>query len=183
MAIAMMLCAVLLNFIGSWFGAEESVLRLGRSLLWETRRAEALRERAKAVSESTQIKREILDRLLARRLHMSEAIERFQRANEIIENDHLYSLPTFRTPTDREGVGRQVLAWVNGEVASWPEDRDKSIVEALEAEYRELFEGPDSQQREGRNREPNEAQKPASVRGADRHRALRAHSSPPRGLW
>lgn len=139
MAMALMLSAALFSMAGSWFGEKANLLRLGREVLFEMRRSQALSERSEIVFNSMVMKRDIIVRLLAGRLNLREAICQFQEANERIENADLHLVPEFHKPTDPQGVGRQVLAWVRSEVTTWPPDRDKRIVQSMEKEFHELF--------------------------------------------
>jgi hypothetical protein len=163
---ALMLCTLFVSLAGSWFDAETSVLQLTRSLLFETRRAQALRGRAETVSESMEVKKEIIDRMVAGRLHLREAIVQFQQANEIIENVDLYLVPEFRKPNDTEAVGRQVLAWLSNEIAAQPTNKNERVVPAMEKEFQELFGVSYSRRSEGPSGEPSDAQGIVSARGS-----------------
>ncbi|HTU90766.1 MAG TPA: hypothetical protein VMF69_11875 [Gemmataceae bacterium] len=138
-AATLALCAVVFNFAASWFGAETSVLRLGRLLVFESRRSQALNARSDMVARSLEIKRGIIGRLVSGSLNMHQAIEQFQKANEVIENGDLDLIARYRLPADLEGVGRQVLAWVYNEVFSWPPEKAKSRYADLKCEFEKLF--------------------------------------------
>lgn len=166
-ATALMLSTVLLTFAGSWFGHKGSALRLCRSLLFETRRSQALSEKSEIVSESMHIKRAIILQLLAGRMDLRAAIAQFEEANDRIENDNLHLVAEYRKPTDREGTGRQVLAWAQIEVDSWPADKDKRILQTVEREFQKLFDSSDRQASQNRSREPSESQEAGPIRGAD----------------
>lgn len=143
-AAAVLLSAVLFHFAVSCFDGETSVLRLGRLLLHETRRSQAMDARAESVLRSMDLKRDIIAQLIAGRLQLREAIDQFHKANEMIENDNTNLMARYELPTDLEGVGRQVLAWANREVYSLPSDKAQRRVAELENEYQKLFGRPSS---------------------------------------
>ncbi len=166
-ATALVLSTVLLSFASSWFGDKGSALRLCRSLLFETRRSQALSEQAEIVSDSMHIKRTIILQLLAGRMDLREAIARFQEANERIGNENLHLVAEYRKPTDLEGTGRQVLAWAEIEVASWPAEKDKRILQTVEKDFQKMFGTPQRPVSENRSREPSASPEVGSIRGAD----------------
>src|SRR5579885_2001919 len=108
-AAAVLLSAVLYYIADLWFGENESVLEAGRQIVHEARRKEALLARKDMISRCLSAKRDIIDQLIAGHLHLHQAITQFQQANELVENDDLAFVPAYQTPTDPEGVGRQVL--------------------------------------------------------------------------
>lgn len=142
-AAALLLSALLIHSAVSWSGDRTGVLRLGRLLVFETRRSQALDERAEMVTRSMDVKRGIIDQLLAGRLPLREAIDQFGKANEMIENDTRL-VATYQLPADREGVGRQVLAWACHTIDSWPYDKAQRRLAELESEYQKLFGRPSS---------------------------------------
>jgi hypothetical protein len=143
-AAAVLLSAVLFNFAVSCFDGETSVLRLGRLLVLESRRSEAMDARAETVLRSMDIKRDIIFQLLAGRLQLREAIAEFHKANEMIENDHTNLMATYQLPSDREGVGQQVLAWACRAVDALPSDKGQRRLAELEYQYQKLFGRPSS---------------------------------------
>jgi hypothetical protein len=141
-ATAMVMSAVLFYFADAWLGEETTVVEVGRKLVFEASRNQALRARAEMVTHSLAIKRDIIAQVMAGRLHLREAIDLFHKANDMIENVHLELVPVYRLPTDSEGVGLQVLAWVRNEVASWPPEKAQPLLANLETEFRTLFGHP-----------------------------------------
>jgi hypothetical protein len=134
----------LFSFASSWFGEQSNPLQLSRCLVFETRRKAALRHRAENVAQVMEIKQGITAELVAGHLHLREAIVQFQKANQLIENEDRDMVAEYRTPTDPEGVARQVLAWVDNEVAVWPPDKAQRTVAPLEKQFQEMFPCPSS---------------------------------------
>lgn len=143
-AAAMLLSAVLINFAVSCFDGETSVLRLGRLLVHEARRSQAMDARAETVLRSMDIKRDIIAQLIAGRLQLREAIDQFHKANEMIENNNRNLMAKYELPTDLEGVGRQVLAWAQRTADALPLDKGQRRLAELENEYQKLFGRPSS---------------------------------------
>jgi hypothetical protein len=114
-------------------------LQLGRCLLFETRRSQALQHRFEMVADSWEAKHDIIVEVVAGRLHLREAIVQFQKANDLVENADRDLAPAYLTPSDPESVGRQVLVWVRNEVAAWPPSEAERIRADMEREFQELF--------------------------------------------
>ncbi len=140
-ATAIVLSAILFYFADTWFGENESVIRAGHQLLFEARRTEVLRVRAQMMAHSVSAKSDVIDQLIAGRLNLRQAIVQFRNANELVENIDLEILPPYQTPTDPEGVGRQVVVWTRNAVASLPREKAQRRLAELEREYRTLFHG------------------------------------------
>jgi hypothetical protein len=136
---AMLLSALVCHVADSWFGDNSNVLGVCRQIVLEAQRAQALQVRAELVARSRSAKHDILDQLLAGRMSFRQAVVQFRRANELVGNVALVPLPMYQTPTDPQGVGRQVLIWVRGSVASWPSDKAQRLVADLEHEYQTLL--------------------------------------------
>jgi hypothetical protein len=85
--------------------------------LFEFRRSEALTQRTEEVAQSIEIKRAVIDDLIADRVTLREATEQFRSANELIENDSEGMVATYRGPRTEKGLWRQVLAWVEMELS------------------------------------------------------------------
>lgn len=143
-AAAVLLSVVLFNFAVSWFDGETSVLRLGRLLVLETRRSQAMDTRAETVLRSMEIKGGIIAQLIDGRLQLREAIDRFHKANDMIENDNTNLIARYELPTDLEGVGRQVLVWAYQAAYSLPPDKAQRRLAELENQYEKLFGRPSS---------------------------------------
>jgi hypothetical protein len=140
-AAAMLLSAVLFHFADAWFGQDTSVLGASRQIVYEVRRSQALRARAEMVSRSLDIKRDIIARLLDGRLSFRQAIVQFQKANELVEKVDLDLIAVYRSPTNSEGVARQVFLWARNAVSAWPADKSQRLLAGFESEFRALFSG------------------------------------------
>lgn len=145
-AAALLLFAVLSHVADSWFGENTSVVGAGRQLMLEARRTEALQTREEMVVRSLSAKREIINQLLAGRLHLHQAILQFQRANELVENIDMDLIAAYRTPSDPPGLGGQVLVWARNSIASPPSDKIERRLADLECEYQTLFDGAKSEE-------------------------------------
>lgn len=143
-AAAVLLSAVLFNFAVSWFDGETSVLRLGRLLVFEARRSQAMDTRAETVLRSMDIKRGVIAHLIDGHMQLREAIDQFHKANDMIENNNTNLMARYELPTDLEGVGRQVLVWANRAADVLPPDRGQRRVAELEYQYQTLFGRPSS---------------------------------------
>jgi hypothetical protein len=140
-ATALLLSAVLFHLTDAWFGENTSVLWAGRQLVWETRRSQALQARADMIARSLNLKQNIIAQLVSGQMRLRQAIVRFQRANEMIESHDLDLIPVYRTPTDAEGVARQVFIWACNAVSSWPPEKSQCLLASLENEFHTLFGG------------------------------------------
>jgi hypothetical protein len=140
-AIALLLALCL--FAGPWMGERASGLQLGRWIVFESRRSEALRHRAEAVAQGAEIKKAIISDLLADRLTLREAAAQFREANQLVESGIPDMVADYRTPTSEQGLCRQVLAWVRAEVQKLPPDRAQRILASLETEFESLFGHPE----------------------------------------
>ncbi|HEY7326530.1 MAG TPA: hypothetical protein VH592_02745 [Gemmataceae bacterium] len=140
-AAAMVLSAVLFHFADAWSGEDTSILSAGRQILLETRRADALRSRTEMVVRSLDIKRGIIAELVGGRLSYRQAIIQFQKANELVVNVDLELIPAYRSPSDPEGVGRQVFIWARNTIATWPSDKSQRLLAGFESEFHTMFRG------------------------------------------
>jgi hypothetical protein len=140
-AAAVLLSAGVFHVVHSWFGDNSSVVGAFRLLVHETRRTESLRARREIVTRSLEIKRDITAQLISGRLSYREAIIQFQRANELVVNDDLDLIAAYRTPTEPQGVGRQVFLWARNMVALQPSDKAKRLLSDFESEYQKMFGG------------------------------------------
>lgn len=138
-AAAVVLSAILFHFADSWFSERTSALAVGRRIMFEMHRSQALQERAKRVARSISIKHETIVQLVGGRLCFHQAIVQFQKANDIIENVDLDLIPAYCKPTDPEGVGRQVYDWAYYAVATWPPNKTQRFLAGLENEFQHLF--------------------------------------------
>lgn len=138
-AAAILLSTVLSYIADTWFGDNESVAGVGHQIVHEACRSQALRERSEMVARSMSAKCDIIDRLLAGRMRLQEAIVQFHEANQLIPNVDRDLIPPYRRPGDPEGVARQVLRWARNGVAAWPSDKAHRLLVALDSDYQTLF--------------------------------------------
>ncbi len=88
----------------------ESV-NLARSFLTEFRRSEALEVRGIEIAQSMQVKKAIVEDLIADRLSLREAEERFLDSDSMVEADQNGLVPRYRSPESEQDLCRQVVAW------------------------------------------------------------------------
>jgi hypothetical protein len=136
-AVAVVLFVGLFSLIGLRFGNQSDLSQL----LFESRRAEALRLRNEMVTHNLEVKRVIVADIVAGRLTLREAAVRFQKANHLVENNDPDLLPDHQIPATEKGVYQQVLAWMWAEVSSLPTEQAERILTPLEKEYESRF-GP-----------------------------------------
>jgi hypothetical protein len=106
---------------------------LTRWLLVEMRRAEALDNRATEMSQSQQVKKEVVSDLVAERLTLREAAEQFRQADQLIETDDTGLVAPYQTPETEEDLYRQVITWAKARLRN---DRKQAeqIIPRLEQE-------------------------------------------------
>jgi hypothetical protein len=140
-AVAMLLSAAGFQVVDLWFGDKSSAVEAFRHLVQERRRTESLLAHLDKVKRSLEIKRDVTAQLISGRVSFLQAIADFQRANELVENGDLDRIPGYRTPTDPQEAGRQVLLWARNRVATWPADKAKRLLSDFESEYQKIFAG------------------------------------------
>ena len=131
-------------FAGSWLGERANGLQVGRWIVFESRRTEALRLRSEAVAQGEEQKKTIVADLRAGRLTLREAAAQFREANQLVQKGIPGMVADYRTPTSEEGLCRQVLAWVWAEVADLPTEQQERILAPLRQEYQSMFGHPAS---------------------------------------
>jgi hypothetical protein len=109
---------------------------LARRLLFEMRRSEALAQRSAQILRSLEIKKVVIDDLIADRLTLREAIEAFRQANALIENNSDGLVATYHTALTENELFQQVLAWTRARLGEDPW-RAKEILQRLEEERTE----------------------------------------------
>jgi hypothetical protein len=109
---------------------------LARWLLVEMRRAEVLENRATEMSQSLQVKKEIVGDLVAERLTLREAAEQFRQADQLIEDDREGLIADYHTPETEKGLYQQVISWAKSELSDDPRQADQ-IIPRLEQEMAE----------------------------------------------
>ncbi len=133
---------ILSGFASSWFAGQADVIQLSRWLVYETRRTEALRHRAEMIAQAQDVRGEIIATVVAGRLSLRQAMAQVQRANELVENLDEDLVGRYWTPTDPEGVARQVLAWVDAAATLSPSSETSCILATLDDEFQEMFGSP-----------------------------------------
>ncbi len=133
--------AGLTSFASWWLLDRSSPLSDSQRLVYELRRSQALDERNQRAAYSGEIKREIVDELLAGRLNLHEAIERFQEANGMIGSGADGMVTPYLTPIDPPGIGRQVICWAQSRLLEKSSGESVRAVTCLEEEYQRLY-GP-----------------------------------------
>jgi hypothetical protein len=141
---AIVLLVGLSSLAGSWLGNGSNGIQLGRWIVFESRRSEALQHRSEAVARGAEVKKAIIADLLAGRLTLREAAAQFDEANQLVENEPGSMVASYRTPTSEEGLCRQVLAWVRNEVANLPPEKAERFLSPLEKEFKALFGYPEA---------------------------------------
>ena len=131
-------------FSGRWLGDGANGFQVGRWIVFESRRSDALRHRSEAAAQGGEIKRAIVADLRAGRLTLREASAQFREANQMVDKGVPDMVADYRTPTSEEGLCRQVLAWVWSEVADLPAEKQESILAPLRQEYQSMFGHPAS---------------------------------------
>ena len=115
-------------------------MNLARCLLIEARRSEALQLRAAEMAQSMEMKKSIIDDLIAARLTLGEAEEKFRDAGSMVEADRDGLLPTYRAPETEQGLCRQVLAWTASRLKdNYTPKVAKQVRRRLRHELKELF--------------------------------------------
>lgn len=91
--------------------ADGEGINLARGFLLEIRRSEALDLRANEIAQSMEVKTQIIDDLIAARLTLREAGEKFHDAATIVEPNREGLVPSYRIPDTQQERCRQVLSW------------------------------------------------------------------------
>jgi hypothetical protein len=127
-------------FVGVSYGVASDVNGRGEGLahwiLFEMRRSEALQQRLEEISRSLEVKKVVIDDLLAKRLTFREAAEAFREADESISQDADGLIAPYHTPQTEEEVRRQVIAWTATELAEGSQ-QTAEITHRLEMELAE----------------------------------------------
>jgi hypothetical protein len=109
---------------------------LARRFLLEMRRAEALEYRANEMSQSLEVKKAVIEDLVAERLTLREAAEQFRRADQPIENDPAGLVAPYHAPETEQGRYQQVITWAKVELSDDPEQAEQ-VIPRLEQEMAE----------------------------------------------
>ena len=138
-AAAIVLSAVLFYVADTWYGDNTSLIGVGRLIVLEGRRSQALRTRSEMVTRALSFKCDSINQLVAGRLNLRQAIVQFQKANQMIENNDLDLIPAYRATTGSKEIGRQVFLWARNSVSTWPPDKAQRLLADLEREYQTIF--------------------------------------------
>jgi hypothetical protein len=122
--------------------------RLARELLAEARRGEALAAREAASRRYIAAKRAVADEVIAGRLSLAEAAERFARLNGLLDGDGA-GLAPYKCPVGEQALCANVIVWVSATLPRGSSQR-ASVQARLEAEYRERFGAAPPPRRVGR---------------------------------
>ena len=106
---------------------------LARWLLVEMRRSEALDRHAAQLLRSLEIKKGVIEDLIAERLTLRETCEEFRQANALMENNWGGLVATYRMPQTEDELYQQVLSWTRARLSEDP-CRAKEILQRLEEE-------------------------------------------------
>jgi hypothetical protein len=130
------LVAAAAHAVALWCGQADA-WRLARDLLAEARRGEALDARDAASRRYNEAKQAVTDEVIAGRLSLTEAAERFARLGESLDGDEGV-IPRYKGPVGEQALCGNVIVWVS---ASRPDGsgRQARVRARLEAEYRERF--------------------------------------------
>jgi hypothetical protein len=128
----------------------ESLGQLSRWLALETRRGSMLGERRTAIEHNLEVKKAVINALLADRLTFAEAVEQFRAANAEVADGGGGLVAPYHTPRTEEGVRRQVLAWIHAELPNRPEEVARALAR-LEQEPPTSATGPSSSEMNDRD--------------------------------
>jgi hypothetical protein len=118
-------------------GGRADAWRLARDLLAEARRSEALAAREEASRRYNEAKQAVTGEVIAGRLSLAEAAERFALLNGLLDGDGA-ALAPYQGPVGEQALCANVIVWVS---ATLPRGSSRlaSVQARLEAEYRERF--------------------------------------------
>jgi hypothetical protein len=120
-----------------WWGGRADAWEAARELLRELRRSEALDVREDTARRYNDGKRAVTAEVIAGRLSLAEAAERFGQLGDLFEGNAML-IGAYRAPAGEQELARNVLTWV----AAAPADsssRRAALLARLLAEYRERF--------------------------------------------
>ena len=130
------LAAVGAHAVSLWCG-RAGAWELARALLTEARRGEALDARDAVCRRYNEAKQAVTDEVIAGRLSLTEAAERFAQLGELFDADD-GTLAAYKAPVGEQELCGNVIVWVAASRAD-PTSRQASVRARLEAEYRERF--------------------------------------------
>jgi hypothetical protein len=116
---------------------EEGAWEAARMLLAEVRRSEALDARDEASRRCNQGKAAVTAEVIAGRLSLAEAAERFARHGALLEGNAA-GVGAYRGPAGEQAVCRNVITWASAALPTGSSQR-AAVLARLEAEYQALF--------------------------------------------
>lgn len=122
--------------LARWFGRADA-WRLASELLRETRRCEALDARDAVCRRYNEAKQAVTDEVIAGRLSLTEAAERFAQLGELFDAD-AGPLAAYKAPAGEQALCGNVIIWVAASRAD-PAGRQAEARARLEVEYRQRF--------------------------------------------
>jgi hypothetical protein len=108
--------------------------------MWEGPRGEALERRMTSCRLVTEAKQKILEEVIAGRLTLRQAAQRFVPLNAQFDDGNDDLVGTYRRFTEEEPLCRSVLAWA--EVEAWHRPELAPVLARLREEFREKFGHP-----------------------------------------
>jgi hypothetical protein len=148
---------------------------LARFLLREVRRSEALDAREEASRRYSQAKHAVTDEVIAGRLSLAEAAERFAQLGELLDGNDT-DIGKYIQPDGEQALCRNVILWVSVTLGRGSGEQ-KAVLARLEAEYRQRFGAASLSAASADLSAPAKAH-----RGARPHRMLARRAGRPRGL-
>lgn len=137
--VAAALAAGLSGLAGPWLGEDMNVAELGRWMLRESRRTEAISALRETVDVARTRKNAVVDEVLAGRLTLVEAAVKFREADEAIEHVDPETAVGYSTPETEEGVCAQVVVWVRAESERLPPAERQRIIRSIEQQFEDRF--------------------------------------------
>jgi hypothetical protein len=117
-----------------WTGQADA-WRLARDLLTEARRGEALDSREEGARRYSKAKHAITDEVIAGKLSLTEAAERFAQLGDLVEVEKDF-LGAYKGPEGEQELCGNVIVWVTASPSS---PQQAKVRARLEAEYRARF--------------------------------------------
>jgi hypothetical protein len=110
---------------------------VAHDLLAELRRRDALEDRSEATFRCNEGKRAVTEEVIAGRLSLAEAAERFAQVGEGLDYGGA-GLGHYKAPVTERDVCRNVITWAAAALPAGS-SRRAAVLARLEAEYRALF--------------------------------------------
>jgi hypothetical protein len=117
--------------------AQADTWGLAQYLLKEARRSEALDLREEASRRYSQAKHAVTDEVIAGRLSLAEAAERFAQIGDLLDSNEA-DIGKYIQPVGEEALCRNVILWVSVNLPRASSKRE-AVLARLKAEYRQRF--------------------------------------------